>query len=154
MAQAHAVSVTSGPFGPLQQRYALLLRRLEPHRSTSPFHGEVQTRPTHIGEAHVEFVDGRFNYVVTERGAELVRRVASDEDELLYWLLDDVAGVIAYRRKPSVWTRWRGGDPRRQRFATHLALLRSVDPAWAERKRAYYDELLQRYPFRDDQGKA
>lgn len=132
----------------LRARYARILQRLAPQRVASPFHGEVQLRPTHNGDAHVEWIDGQFHYVVTERGAELHRRVAQDEEELLYWLFDDTTAAMAYRTRPSWWTRLRGGDPRRYRFAMHEALLHKLDPAWAQRKRRHHADVLQRYPFR------
>jgi hypothetical protein len=136
-------------FSDLQKQYEHLLQRLLPRVPVSVFHQHIQTRPTNNGDAHIEIVDGTFNYVVTERGAELHRRVASDSDELLYWLFDDVTASISYRAKPSFVHRLFRKDPRRQRFNKHLELLERVNPACAARKRTHYAEVLERYPYRD-----
>lgn len=133
----------------LQLQYDVLLRRLSPHKPVSQFHQQVQTRPTHNGDAHVEVVDGLFHYVVTERGTELQRRVAQDEDEVLYWLIEDVTASISYLRRTSLLQRLLGRDPRRSKFRMQLRLLERVNPAWAERKKAHQDETLREYPFRD-----
>ena len=85
----------------------------------------------------------------TERGAELHRRTAADVDELLYWLLVDAIGALVHRARPPLLARWRRRDPRRDRFALHLDLLARLDPAWARRKREYFDGVLARHPFRD-----
>jgi hypothetical protein len=137
------------PLVELQTRYAALLLRLRPDKPVSPVHDRIRTAPTHNGDAHVEVVDGMLHYVVTERGAELQRRVATDEDELLYWLMDDVTSSISWRRKASLLQRLLGRDPRRRKFAIHVRLLERVNPAWAARKKAHYEELLRRYPYRD-----
>lgn len=137
------------PLAQLQARHAALLQRLLPQTPVSPFHTHIQTRATHNGDAHVEEVEGRWNYVITERGAELHRRVATNDDELLYWLMDDVTASIAYRRRPSLLQRLLGRDPRREKFATHVRLLQRLDPAWAAAKDAHYAAVLRQYPFRD-----
>lgn len=137
----------AGPFDGLRERYEALLQRLP--RPRSPFHAGLPTRPTHNGDAHVEIVDGRLEYVVTERGAELQRRVAQDADELLYWLFDDVTATLAWHERSSWWARLRGHDPRRRKFRAQVALLARLDPAWAERKRRHHAEVLARHPFRD-----
>lgn len=133
----------------LQRRYDALLRRLRPYKPVSQFQQQIQTRPTHNGDAHVERVDGAWHYVVTERGAELHRRVAKDEDELLFWLMDDVTGSISHRIRPSILDRLLGRDPRRRKFATHVRLLGRLNPAWADAKKAHHAQVLQQYPYRD-----
>ena len=133
----------------LQLRYDALLQRLLPHTPVSHVHHRMQTHPTHNGDAHVEVVDGLFHYVVTERGAELHRRTAKDDDELLYWLMDDVTASISDRQRPSWLQRLLGRDPRRRKFATHVRLLERVHAPWAARKKAHYDGIVRQYPFRD-----
>jgi len=135
--------------GDLQKRYARLLQRLLPRVPSSGFHLQIQTRPTHNGDAHVEVVDGVFHHVVTERGAELRRRAASDSDELLYWLIDDAITTLNATCGSSLLSRLLRRDPRRERFRDHLRLLDQVSPAWAARKKIEYDEVLARYPYRD-----
>ena len=139
----------SDAFRDLRQQYEFLLGKLSPHRPASVFHQRIQMHPTHNGDAHVEIVDGDLNYVITERGCELHRRVATSSDQLLYWLIDDVTASIAYKLRPSLLFRLSRKDPRRHKFATHIKLLAKVRPEWADRKKEYYSEMLLRYPYRD-----
>lgn len=141
--------MTSVDLDLLQERYAALLRKLPSRASAPAYQSRLRTRRTDNGDAHVEIVDGAFNYVVTERGSELHRRVAKDDDELLYWLLDDVTWGISHRSRVPFLSRLFRKDPRRHRFALHVELLERLDPAWAERRERHYAELLERYPFRD-----
>ena len=132
----------------LQKSYEELLQRLLPEIPVTIFHQRIQTRPTNNGDAHVEVVDGRFNYVVTERGSELRRRITSDSEELLYWLFDDATYSLCYKFRPSFLHRLLRKDPRRQRFDRHLELLERVNQEWAARKRLHYADVLRRYPYR------
>ena len=133
----------------LQKRYEHLLQRLLPKIPVSVFHQHIQTRPTNNGDAHVEVVDGMFNYVVTERGTELVRRITSDSEDLLYWLIDDVTFSISCKFNAPLFHYLIRKDPRRQRIKKNLDLLDVVSPEWAARKRIYYADVLRRYPYRD-----
>jgi len=134
----------------LQEQYELLLSKRLPYTPTSVFHTKIQTRPTNNGDAHVEVVDGNLNYVVTERGREPHRRVASSSDELLYWMIDDVIESITHKLRPSFSFLLSRKDPRRHRFATHIKLLENVCPEWARRKKDHYSEMLLRHPYRDE----
>jgi len=137
----------SDNLGDLQKRYEHLLQNLLPLVSASVFHQHIQTRPTNNGDAHVEIVSGMLHYVVTERGAELRRRITSDSEELLYWLIDDVTSSISYKFDASLLDRLLRKDPRRQRFKKHLKLLEKVNPEWAAKKKIYYAEVLGSYPY-------
>ena len=145
-----ALDLMADTLGLLQEQYEILLGKLLPHTPTSVFHAKIQTRPTNNGDAHVEVVDGNLNYVVTERGRELHRRIAGSSDEVLYWIIDDVIESITCRLRPSFFFRLFRKDPRRFRFATHIKLLKKVRPEWARRKRGYYSEILLRHPYRDE----
>src|SRR6478672_8912480 len=85
----------SNEFPKLRARYAHLIGLLLPHKPRYPSQQGFPTVPQHDGSPHVEVVGGRYHYVVTERGLEHERRIAQDEDEILYWLLDDVTTGIA-----------------------------------------------------------
>ncbi|MFY2762564.1 Imm63 family immunity protein [Arenimonas sp. MALMAid1274] len=133
----------------LQSRYSALLLLLPTAGAVPHYQSRLPTRPTNNGDAHVERLDGALHYVVTERGAELHRRVARDEDELLYWLMENVTWSLSNRMRQPWLSRLLGRDPRRHRFATHVKLLETLDPSWADRRRRHHAELLERYPFRD-----
>ena len=133
----------------LHERYAHLCGLLG-HAPAYAYQHQIQTRPQVDGAPHVEVVDGRYEYVVTERGRELQRRTAGDEDELLYWLMGDVTRGIAIQLASR--RLFRHGDSRRQWFARDAELLGKLRPEWGDRKRAEYAEILAKHPFRD--GKA
>jgi hypothetical protein len=97
------------------------------------------------GAAHVEYRDGAYHYVVTERGTELERRVATDANELLYWLLSDAAFGLATAH--AARERGAGRSFRRALFAKEIELLERLDPAWATRKRDEIAATLLRAPF-------
>lgn len=130
----------------LHERYKHLCELLG-HAPAYSYQREMQTRPLVDGAPHVELVDGRYEYVVTERGKELQRRTAKDEDELLYWLMNDVTRGVAMRIESR--RRIRNQDSRRQWFAKDVELLSQLRPEWGDRKRAEYAEVLTKYPFRD-----
>lgn len=112
-------------------------------RRIAPF----ATIATGSGSAHVEIVHGTYFYVVTERGEELERRAARDEDELLYWLLSDVAFSAASdwaAKRPSILQ-----DFRRRLFRKEVELLGLISAAWAERKRQENTDVLEKHPFTD-----
>jgi hypothetical protein len=46
--------------------------------------------PQHDGGPHVEIIGDKYHYVVTERGSELERKITTDRQELLYWLISGV----------------------------------------------------------------
>jgi hypothetical protein len=101
----------------------------------------------HDGYAHVEYRDGLYHHVVTERGTEYRRRSSSSEDDILYWLMSDVVHDLAstYEREHRV----AGQSFRRALFARTVKLMGSLEPAWADRKSAELGEVLERRPYDD-----
>jgi len=101
--------------------------------------------PTHSGSPHVEVLNGKYHYVVTERGSELERKIAKDEDELMYWFVSDSIFSIACTWEAN--NRKESEDSRRQLFSKQIELLNAVNPEWANKKEAHHNEVLKRYPF-------
>ena len=100
---------------------------------------------THTGAAHAEIVNGEYHYVITERGSEFKRKVAKNEDELLYWFVSDSVFSVA-----CAWeleNRKENEDSRRQLFAKQIELLDKINPKWADRKRSYHERVLNENPF-------
>ena len=127
----------------IRDAFVRLTAGLDAHPSSKAF----DTSPTDNGKAHAEQRGSTFAYVVTERGRELERRETGDPDELLYWLVADVARDAAQRyelkhRRPGV-------DSRRLFFQRHLELMSQLRPAWGERTRQEYERVLERHPFSD-----
>ncbi len=108
-----------------------------------PFH----TQPTHSGAPHVEIVDDTYHYVVTERGSEFERRKTKDPDELLYWLLYDVAFDMACQYE--VEHRIEGQDFRRLMFEKKVEYMATLSPEWADRVRDHNASVLAEHPFSD-----
>jgi hypothetical protein len=105
----------------------------------------IPESPTHTGAAHAEVVNGQYHYVVTERGSEFERKIAKNEEELLYWFVSDSVFSIA-----CAWElehRKEDEDCRRQLFSKQIELLHKVNPKWAARKKAYYEQVLSKNPF-------
>jgi hypothetical protein len=106
-----------------------------------------RTNPADDGAAHVEF-DGHFyHYVSCVRGRENERRIASGEDEILYWLLSDIVFNVAcdFELKHRV----KGKSFRRLLFAKELELIRALNVQWEARKRNEINEILAMVPFDD-----
>ncbi|MGV8959520.1 MAG: Imm63 family immunity protein [Stenotrophomonas sp.] len=135
-------------FGDLQERYAQLCGLLAPHKPRYSSQSTVHTSARDDGSAHVEFVDKKFNYVITERGSELKRKIAQSEDELLFWLMDDVTTGIALEFESK--NRIPGEDFRRQYFSKNIELLTRLSSDWALRKASEYQKILGQHPYRDD----
>lgn len=104
----------------------------------------------HDGSAHVEFNDGRYQYVVTERGDELKRRSASGMDEIMYWLAKDESFSQACDFE--LQNRVPNRDSRRLIFAKQNEILARVDPQWAARSEREQEEILRNHPFNDRAG--
>ena len=105
----------------------------------------IPKSPTNTGSAHAEIVDGKYHYVVTERGSEFERRVAENEDELLYWFVSDSIFSIA-----CAWeleNRKQNEDHRKQLFSRQIELLQKINPKWAAKKQKYHEQVLVDNPF-------
>ena len=127
----------------IRDDFVRLTAALDAHASCKVF----DDSPTDNGKAHAEQRGGTFAYVVTERGQELERRETRDPDELLYWLVSDVARDAAQRYEGN--HRQPGADFRRLYFQQHVELLSQLRPEWGERTRQEYERVLERHPFSD-----
>jgi len=110
----------------------------------------VRFAEQHDGSAHVEFSDGRYQYVVTDRGVEVERRSASGMDEIMYWLARDESHRQACDFE--LQNRIPNRDARRLMFAKQNEILGRVDPQWAARSEREQEEILRNHPFNDRAG--
>lgn len=97
---------------------------------------------------HVEAdSNGEYAYVIVERGKELKREIAIDENDLLYKVFSDVSFsmAVAYEVKHRI----KNEDARRQMFAKQEELLGILDPSWRERRSKEHETILRSYPFVD-----
>ncbi len=134
----------------MQERQASIERLIEKYKYYCALLGQeavVHTTPQHNGSPHVEVVDGKHHYVVTERGRELERRSTESEDEVLYWLVSVLVFELA--TKYELEHRVPGRDPRRLLFAKEIELMERANPEWAERTRQKIRDILKKYPYKD-----
>ncbi len=101
--------------------------------------------PTDSGSPHVEVLNGKYHYVVTERGRELERKIAKDEEELMYWFVSDSIFSVACTWEAR--NRNESEDFRRQLFSKQIELLNSINPEWARKKEAYHEDVLKKHSF-------
>lgn len=148
--QSQHESLLTGPLADLKDRYTEIAETFARAVEMSDTRRlpRFRTEPSHDGAAHIEYDEGTFFYVNTERGSELRRRRTNDPDELLYWLTRDAASVAASDWE--MWHRREGEDSRRQWFKLEIELLEQVSEEWAARRREAQREVLKRHPFRDE----
>jgi hypothetical protein len=107
-------------------------------------------KPQDLGYAHVEYKDGFFFYVVTEKGMELERRKTCDENELLFWLIRSLTSDMASEYEKN--NRDNSEDFRRKYFSKNLEILKAINPKWAEIERHRYNTILVNNPFSDNKN--
>lgn len=137
------MSAVSPSLDQLHKQFSKLVEKFDTH----PHYKRFATSPTHDGGPHIERHGSTYACVYTERGKENERRETDDPDDILYWLVSIVTGVVARdyeleHRNPDV-------DSRRIWFELDVELLTKIKPEWGDRKRTEYDRVLKDHPFRD-----
>ena len=127
----------------LQTEYNALCQRIEPCEREYT----ILTERLDVGVAHVEFWDGEYHYIVTERGVDLSTRSTADRNEILYWMLCDMTFWmgVAYELKNRV----EGPDCRRLIFAHRLELMKKADRMMADRLEIDIARILAENPYVD-----
>ena len=133
---------TSG-LASLRERIRAAARRLGADETLLPtFGGSEQT-----GRPHIEADAAGWHYVGCERGTEFERAASADPEEIAFLACRDMAFEMACEQELA--SHVPGQDSRRRIFAIELELLRTVDPAWADRVRAENERILAEHPFVD-----
>jgi hypothetical protein len=127
----------------LQLEYDAVCQRIEPVAARYAFLTEREDN----GAPHVEYADGVFFHVVTERGLELSRETFADKNDLLYRLVSDMTFWMAVDHEFK--NRIEGQDARRIMFAKWVELTERVGPEWAERTKMHIAETLKENPYLD-----
>ena len=132
----------------LRREYNLLGQLINPSEHEYSFLVE----PSDSGSPHVEFVDGEFQYVVTERGFESDRRSTPEINEILYWLVNDLVFwmSVSYELK----NRIEGQDCRRIMFAHRQELMERAGHQFADRLAREIEATLAKNPFLDQPWSA
>lgn len=107
-----------------------------------------QTKPQDDGSPHVEFSNGQYQYVVTERGLELERRSTAETDEMLYWMVSDVTfwSGVEFELKNRV----EGRDCRRMIFTEWRRLMARCGASFAEWLDRHIEKTLRLNPYNDE----
>ena len=132
----------------MNPRLAELRRRFESCCASLGVPAIFRTSPADDGSSHVEIVGNVYHYVSSERGQELRRRIAPDENEILYWLVSDVVSNLAwnYAKHHSVESQ----DSRRIVFDREIELMQKINIEWESRKRLEIIEILMKAPYTDE----
>lgn len=127
----------------IQIEYNEYCRRINP----AILNALIQTTRGDDGTSHLEIEDDTYHYIATERGLDLSKKSTRDKDELLYWLVSELAWGLAstYEFK----NRIKGQSFRRVLFAKTIENLNKANPAWAERKQKEFYAILAIHPFND-----
>lgn len=120
-------------------RFARIMPAKEPY--------SFLTTARHDGSPHVEFANGTYYYVVTERGTEFERESFTDKDDLLYRLVADITFGMAVDHE--LRNRIGGQDFRRVMFGKRIELMERVGPEFGAKARQETAEILKENPYDD-----
>lgn len=127
----------------LQKEYDALCQRISPVNGAYTF----LTERSDNGAPHVEYADGVFHHVVTERGLELERKSYENKDDLLFRMVSDMSFwmAVGYEFK----NRIEGQDARRIMFSKWVELMERVGAEWGALTRVRIEGILKENPFLD-----
>lgn len=125
----------------LAKEFRRMVRDLDVHASYKSFH----TTPQHDGSPHIEAHEGKFHYVVTERGTEFERIEGLSADDVLYLLFESVTFEMATRYE--LRNRKEGVDGRSVWFPYQEDLMAKLSPPWGEKLKAEHEAILKEHPF-------
>lgn len=127
----------------LANEYDRLRQRIQAFEGTYSF----RTERSDDGSPHVEFSDGRYHYIVTERRLELERDSTPEVREIAYWMLKNITfwmGVDYEFRN-----RIESQDCRRMIFAHQVEQMKRADQQFADRLEREIAETLLKDPYND-----
>ena len=126
----------------LAQKFRAMVAGLD----VEPYYKSFHTAPQHDGSPHIEVGDGKFQFVVTERGTEFERIGNLSADDVLYLLFDGITQRMAttYELK----NRMPETDGRSVWFPYQERLMANLNPEWGERLRKAHQDVLANHPLR------
>ncbi|MFZ1700139.1 MAG: Imm63 family immunity protein [Pyrinomonadaceae bacterium] len=127
----------------LQADYNVLAQRAEPWHGT---YG-ILTERHDDGSSYVEFVDGEYHFIATERGVEISHQTTTDLTEILYWLISDLTFWLAVQFE--LKHRVDGQDCRRIMFEHWQKLMDRIEQRMAARLKDHIAKTLAANPFID-----
>ena len=105
------------------------------------------TEPIGEGTPYITFENNMYNYIYSERGYEFSRRVTKSLDELLYWIMSELAHKAAFQYELD--HRVEGRDGRRIAFPKFIELMANMNSAWESEARHEIQKILAESPYDD-----
>lgn len=105
------------------------------------------TAPVGDGTPYISFENGKYNYIFSERGCEFFRKITESTDELLYWIMSELAYKIAF--KYELENRIEGRDGRRIAFPKFIELMTKINPLWKLKAEGEIKKTLSASPYDD-----
>ncbi|HAH3691862.1 TPA: hypothetical protein GF146_23850 [Escherichia coli] len=103
--------------------------------------------PIGDGTPYVTFENNVYNYIHSERGYEFSRKVTSSLDELLYWIMSELAYKIVFQYE--LEHRVEGRDGRRIAFPKFIELMANMNLSWELKARHEIQKILTEAPYDD-----
>lgn len=110
--------------------------------------GSEQNNDEGLAFFHDE-ADGTLVYEARDRGRVVMHKQTRDPDELVYWVVDDVARSLAKRAATKTKEYNEAADPRRVWFPLWRELVASQDAEWGSRTSREITKILAHSPFQD-----
>ena len=96
-----------------------------------PYYKSFHTTPKHDGSPQIEMADGKFQFVVTERGSEFEKIGNLSADKVLYLLFEGITLHMATQYE--LRNRVAGVDGRSVWFPYQESLMGNPNPLWGEK---------------------
>lgn len=110
-----------------------------------PYYKSFYTTPRHDGSPHIEIADGKFQFVVTERGSEFERIGNLSADDVLYLLFESITAHMATQYE--LRNRVPGVDGRSVWFPYQERIMGNLNPMWGEKLKAAHQRVLASHPL-------
>ena len=110
------------------------------------YYKAFHTTPQQEGSPHIELADGKFQFVVTERGLELERIVSLSADDVLYLLFNGITQHMATTYE--LQNRIPETDGRSVWFPYQEQLMENLNPSWGGKLREEHRHVLANHPLR------
>ncbi|MEJ2249121.1 MAG: Imm63 family immunity protein [Candidatus Lokiarchaeota archaeon] len=107
----------------------------------------IHTSSDGFGTPYIEINKSGYNFVVSERGTEFVRKITKDFNKILYWIFEPI--VFEMANDYELENRNPKEDNRKILFSKEIELMEKLDPQWAQWKKEDVEKILEEYPYDD-----
>jgi hypothetical protein len=132
-----------------EQKYKDIINIVSKNVSNIETNNLVTFTKTPKGDAtpNIEYNNGKFCYVISERGEELERIESENPYYIMYILFQYITFLIAsdYELKHRIISQ----DSRRLLFKYQVDLLRNISEEWAKERLLAISAILEKHPYVD-----